>query len=190
MKIPNRPARLNRTLLFTAGLILLAAGAFELGTRSGVIRLVPRHQELLFLPAHPPRWAAYVALAAAIVAGLAALRWLAAQAGRRRPRTALWRLTADPERGVTTMQAATAAAPLAADVETYDGVRAAGAWLAGPRHSPVLYLDVRTDHDADLTALRRDISDHAMPRLRTALELDDLPAAILIIPTSASTRAR
>lgn len=189
MNVTNRPARLNRAVLLTAGLILLAAGAFELGTAFGVVHLVPRHQDLGFLTARRPRWAAYAAAATAVAVGLAALRWLAAQAARR-PRTATWRMAADPDRGVTAMRADTAATPAAADVESYHGVRGAAAWLAGPRQSPVLYLHVRTEYDADITALRREIDNHALPRLRGALELGELPSAILITPTGARTRAR
>ncbi|HEY3879093.1 MAG TPA: hypothetical protein VGM12_10890 [Trebonia sp.] len=189
MRIPNRPARLNRVVLLVTGLILLAAGAFELGTRYGLLHLVPRHQALTFLDGPFPRWAAYVTLAAAIVAGLAALRWLAAQASRR-PRTGSWRLSAEPGRGATVLHADSAAQPLAADIETYDGVRAAAAWLTGPRHHPALYLHVRTEYDADLTALRQQIAGHALPRLRRALELDELPSATLITPTQAATRTR
>jgi hypothetical protein len=189
VKFPNRPARLNRALLSAAGLILLAAGAFELATRFGLLHLVPRHQALGFVAAHPHRWVAYTALAVAIVAALAALCWLAVQV-RRRPRPTTWRLAADPERGVTVMRAQSAAAPLAGDIEGYDGVRGAAAWLTGPRHRPALYVSVRTEYDADLTALRRAIDAHALPRLRGALELDQLPSAILITPTTASTRIR
>jgi hypothetical protein len=189
VKFPNRPARLNRALLFTVGLILLAAGAFELGTRFGVIHLVPRSQELTFISTHPPRWVAYTALAVAVVAGLAAVRWLAAQF-RRRPRPTSWRLAATPGRGVTVMRAQSAAGPLAADIEAYDGVSGAAAWLTGPKHRPALYVQVRTEYDADLTALQRAIDSHALPRLRGALELDELPSAILITPTTTSTRTR
>lgn len=189
MRTPNRPARLNRALLLLAGLILLAAGAFQLTTRFGLLHLVPRHQALTFLGADLPDWTAPVALAVAIVAGLASLRWLAAQA-RRRPRTTSWRLTADPGRGVTTMHADSAAAPLEADVEEYDGVRGVRAWLTGPRHGPALYLHVRTDYDADLTVLRQQILGHALPRLRGALDLDELPSAMLITPSKTGARAR
>jgi hypothetical protein len=188
MRTPNRPARLNRTLLLVAGLILLAAGAFQLTTRFGLLHLLPRHQAMTFLGGDLPAWSAPVALAVAIVAGLAALRWLAVQA-RRRPQTTSWRLAADPDRGVTTMHADSAAAPLEADVAEYDGVRGARAWLTGPRHGPALYLHVRTDYDADLTALRRQILGHALPRLRGALDLDELPSATLITPTKAGARA-
>ncbi len=100
MKLPNRPARLNRALLFVAGVVLLAAGAFELASR-------------------PRPWVAYVAVTVSIVIGLAALRWLAAQV-LRRPRTQVWRLPVGPGRGVTTMHADAAAAPLVAEVGTYE----------------------------------------------------------------------
>ena len=189
MKAPNRPARLNRFLLAIAGLILLAAGAFQLTTRFGLLHLVPKNQTLSFLGGDPPAWSAVVALAAAIVAGLAALRWLSVQ-GRRRPRTSNWRLTSDPDRGATSLHADSAAAPLEADVEEYDGVRGASAFLIGPRHDPALYLHVRTDYNADLTALRRQILGHAVPRLRGALELGELPSATLITPTKAGPRTR
>lgn len=131
MKLPNRPARLNRALLFALGLLLLAAGAFELTTQFGLIHLVPRHQSLAPITGRPQAWVPYVVVVAAILVGLAVLRWLAAQA-LRRPRTRQWRITGNPGRGVTTMHSGTAAAPLAADIETYPGVRSAAAWLAGP----------------------------------------------------------
>jgi hypothetical protein len=189
MKTPNRPARLNRAVLGIIGALLLAAGAFELTAGYGMIRQVPGDQALSFLGDRPQHWVRYAALAAAVLLGLAALRWLAAQTARR-PRTSLWRLTAGPGRGVTAMHADTAAAPLAADVESYEGVRSAAAWLAGPRHSPVLYLRVRTEYDTDLSALRRRIHEHAVPRLRGALELKDLPAAIHLVPVAGRTRVR
>jgi hypothetical protein len=188
VRIRNRPARLNRTVLFIAGLVLLAAGLFELGTGYGLIHLVPRHQGLSVLAARRPHWVAPAVFAGAVVTGLAALRWLVAQLPRRH-RAAAWRLAADPDRGVTTMPADAATAPLAAEVAAYPGVTGATARLTGPPRSPELYLHVRTDYDADIGALRREIAERALPRLRYALELDDLPSAILITPTSARTRA-
>lgn len=190
MKTPNRPARLNRSLLGLTGVLLLAAGAFELAAGSGLIRQVAgKDQALTFLVGRPQDWVRYAVLVAAVVIGLAALRWLAAQAARR-PRTSLWRLTTGPGRGVTALHADTAVAPLAADVEGYDGVRSAAAWLVGPRQNPALYLRVRTEYDTDLSALRRQIRDHAVPRLRGALELQNLPAAIHLVPVAVRTRVR
>jgi hypothetical protein len=191
MRVPNQPARLNRFLLGLIGLILAAAGAFELATRFGALHWVPRDQGLAFLVARGrPGWVRYAVLAGVIIIGLAALGWLAAQASRRRPPLPEWRMAAGPYRGVTLLRSAAAAAPLAADVESYDGVRAASAYLTGPHQSPSLYLHVRTEYDTDLTALRRQIREHAMSRLRGALELDALPSVILITPTGARTRTR
>lgn len=189
MRLPNRPAKLNRTVLFLAGIVLLAAGAFELTTAYGLVHLVPRAQSLAFLSGRPYNWAYYIAAAAAVVAGLLALRWLAAQT-RRRPRTRQWRIGGESSRGVSTMHADTAAAPFTADIASYPGVRATVSWLSGPRHNPRLHVRLRTEYDADLTALRRRIHGHALPRLCTALELDTLPTTVHITPTGASTRTR
>lgn len=189
MKLPNRPATLNRTVLFVAGIVLLAGGAFELTTAYGLLHLVPRDQSLRFLNGRPYHWTYYVAVVVAVVVGLLALRWLAAQT-RRRPRTRRWRIGGDSERGVSTMDADTAAAPLTADLQSYPGVRAAVSSLAGPRHNPRLHVRLRTEYDADLTELRRRIHGHALPRLCAALELDTLPTTVHITPTGATTRTR
>jgi hypothetical protein len=191
VKFPNRPARLNRSLLGLTGLVLLAAGAFELATRFGVLHLVPRNQGLGFLAdGGRPNWVRYAVLTGVVIIGLAALGWLAAQAARRRPSSPVWRTSSGPDLGVTTMNADAAATPLAADIETYDGVRSAAAYLTGPGQHPSLYVHVRTDYDTDLTVLRRTIATHALPRLRSALELDTLPSAILITPTGTRSRTR
>jgi hypothetical protein len=187
MRIRNRPARLNRALLLVAGLVLLAAGLFETGSGLGLIHLVAKHQSLAVLAGQRPHWVGPAVFAGAVVTGLAALCWLVAQLPRRH-RSITWRVAANPDRGVTTLPADAAAAPLAADVAAYHGVRGATARLAGPPRTPQLYLHVRTEYDTDLTALRRQIEQHALPRLRGALELDDLPSAILITPTTARTR--
>lgn len=47
---------------------------------------------------------------------------------------------------------------------------------------------MRTEYDTELTTLRHAIATHALPRLRSALELDTLPSAILITPTRSRTR--
>lgn len=191
MRFPNRPAGLNRLLLGLIGLALLAAGAFQLATRYGVLHWVPRDQGLGFLAeGGRPGWVRYAVLAGVVAVGLAALGWLAAQAARRRPPSPVWRASSGPHPGVTTMDAAAAATPLAADIETYDGVRSAAAYLTGPARSPSLYVHVRTEYDADLTELRRAIAAHALPRLRCALELDALPSAILVTPTGTRSRTR
>ena len=189
MKIRNRPAGLNRTVLLIAGLVLLVGGLFELGTGLGWLHLIPRHQGLYYLSSHHQRWMAPAVFVVAVVIGLAALRWLIAQLPRRR-RAAPWRLTAHPDRGVTTMLSEVAAGPMAAEVAAYPGVSGATAKLTGPPRSPELYLHVRTEYDTDLIALRQQIEAEALPRLRAALELEQLPCAVLITPTGARPRTR
>jgi hypothetical protein len=187
MRIRNRPARLNRTLLLLAGLVLLAAGLFEIGSGLGLIHLVPRHQGLGVLAGQRAHWVGPAVFAGAVVIGLAALWWLLAQLPRRH-RNRTWRISANPDRGTTMLPADAASAPLAADVAAYPGVHGATARLVGPPRTPQLYLHVRTEYDTDLPALRRRIEQHALPRLRSALELDDLPSAIIITPTKAHSR--
>src|SRR3954447_22743089 len=98
---PNRPARLNRTLLAVLGLLLLLTGAFVLLVGSGaaptVTARLPARADRPMLPARlparadvpmlpggfvAPAWLPGVGLAAAVVLGLAALGWLIAQTAR------------------------------------------------------------------------------------------------------------
>lgn len=179
MASANPPARLNRTMLLVVGIVLLAAGAAGLLVGSGLARpvLPGLDPAAPLLPAalDPPGWVPWAAIAAAVVVGLLALRWLLAQ-GRRRPRTSVWTLPSAPvagrDAGRTRMHSDQAAAALAADVEEYDGVRRAAAVLVGDRTRPQVHLDVTADASADLTALRTRITEHALPRMRTALGIE------------------
>ncbi|MFJ1766103.1 alkaline shock response membrane anchor protein AmaP [Amycolatopsis sp. NPDC088138] len=184
----NRPAALNRTLLALIGLVLLAAGGFALATHFGRLHVLDPASALVPGSTAPPTWVFYVAIAVAVVLGLLCLRWLAAQAFRR-PKTVAWR--AEEADGATELDSATAAAPVAADVEGYDGVRSASAWLTGPRDLPELFLIVTTEADADAGAIRTRIAEHAVPRLRQALEVDELPVRLEVRLTAKSgARAR
>ncbi|BBG05282.1 MULTISPECIES: hypothetical protein [Pseudonocardia] len=176
MAAANPPARLNRSLLLLIGLVLLIAGAAGLAFGSGSLRsLLPGldpSAPLLPGALDPPAWVPWVTLAAAVVVGLLALRWLLAQA-RRRPRTSDWTLpaaqVAGRDAGITRLHSDHAAAALAADVESYDGVQRAAAVLVGDRTRPVVHLDVTAETGADLATLRDLIDDHALPRLLSAL---------------------
>ncbi|WP_290050949.1 alkaline shock response membrane anchor protein AmaP [Amycolatopsis solani] len=184
----NRPAALNRTLLALIGLLLLAAGGFAVATHFGRLHLLDPGAPLVPGAAPPPTWVFWVAIAVAVVLGLLCLRWLAAQAFRR-PKSVAWRH--ERETGATVLGSSTAAAPVAADVEDYDGVRAASAWLSGAREAPELFLLVTTDRDADATAIRQHITEHAVPRLKQALEVEELPVRLEIRLTAKSgARAR
>lgn len=173
----NRPARLNRALLAVLGLVLLAAGAFALVTHFGALRVLDPAAPVVPSLSAPPTWVYYAVIAVAVVLGLLCLRLLAAQAFRR-PRPGTWRFETEPERGGTKLSGSVATEPLAEEVTAYQGVRSVNATLAGRREDPTLYLTVGTEQGADLGELRERIDEHAVPRLRRALDLDALPVVL------------
>lgn len=177
MTSANRPARLNRGLLGLLGLLLAAAGALLIAAHFGAIGRVARDTPLVPGTEEPPRLVFYLAIAGSVVLVLAALRWLAAQFTRLPKRTE-WQIGEPDQRGHTRLGSSTAAEPVAADIETYDGVRSATARLSGNALAPDLHLLVTTDPDADLSALRIRILGHAVTRLRTALDLTALPVTV------------
>ena len=182
---PNRPARLNRTVLAMLGLLLLLTGAF--------VFLVGRAPPPPSRPAcrsaptcrccptasSPPPGCPWVGLAAAVVVGLAALWWLVAQTARA-PATGTWQLADDPRGGTTELDTATAAAPLAEEISTYAGVRAATARLAGAHQHPQLHMRVTAEDGASLPDLRHRIDELAVPRLVGALDLPALDADLVL----------
>ena len=179
MVSPNRPAALNRTLLVLFGLLLLGAGAFVLAIALEVLPLLRRDAPVIPTHVATPDWAPWAGSVAAVIVGLLCLRWLLAQTIRR-PRTSTWNLTDDPHQGTTMIAADAAAAPLVAEIETYPGVYKASARLSGSRAQPALHLVVATEDRADISGLRERIDTEALPRLRHALNIDTLPADLLL----------
>jgi hypothetical protein len=59
-------------------------------------------------------------------------------------------------------------------------VHKASARLAGSRAQPALHLVVATEDRADISGLRKRIDTEALPRLRHALDIDTLPADLLL----------
>ena len=173
----NRPAALNRFLLGVIGLVLLAAGGFGLAAHFRVLPFVDPAAPLVTGTAEPPGWALYAIAAAAVVAGLLALRWLIAQLARR-PRTRIWRFETDPAQGRTELHADTAVAPCVEELRAHPGVEQARASLAGSRENPFLALVVTCAPDADLSEIRGRITAESLPRLKETLGLDDIPVAI------------
>ncbi|MEU8895624.1 alkaline shock response membrane anchor protein AmaP [Nocardia sp. NPDC048505] len=165
----NRPARLNRIVLGLLGLLCTVGGALLIAAHFGAFDtaagspLVPGTEE-------PPRPVFYLVIAAAVLAALLALRWLAAQFTRL-PKPTRWQLGDASVQGRTILGSDIAAAAVAADIETYVGVRSATARLSGSALGPDLRLLVDVDPAADLSALREQIVGHAVARLRTALDL-------------------
>ncbi|GLW89679.1 alkaline shock response membrane anchor protein AmaP [Actinokineospora globicatena] len=171
----ERPSRLNRVLLATTGVVLLAGGGFALATRFGVLEVLGPDDHLVVGYTPPPMWVWYATAACAIVLGLLAVRWLVAQVIRK-PKTHPWRF--DTDGGRTELAASAATTPLLAETETYPGVLAARGTLAGTRDNPVLALVISTEHDAEPHAIRHALAKRGVPRLRQALDLDTLPTTV------------
>lgn len=188
----NRPAALNRTLLALIGLVLLVAGVAGLAFGLGRLRpfLPGLDPATPLLPPDPPvaAWAPWAAVVVAAVVGLLCLRWLVAQA-LRRPATGTWSLRPSASGGTTTLPADAAGDAVAADIEGYAGVRRATATLTGTRTAPLLQLEVTTEENTPVGALRDRISTHALPRLRAALDLDELPTSLLLRVDAARSTA-
>ncbi|MFI9450156.1 alkaline shock response membrane anchor protein AmaP [Amycolatopsis sp. NPDC052450] len=171
----NRPARLNRTLLVLTGLVLLAGGVFAVGTHFGRIPALDPGATLVPGTAMPSGWVWYAVAGGAVVVGLLALRWLIAQPVRK-PKSHTWRFGQDT--GQTTLAASTAVDPFTAEVATYPGVHTAHATLGGTQDAPVLAVVLSAEQDGDLAAIRERITAESLPRLRQALDLDELPTTI------------
>lgn len=190
---PNRPARLNRTVLVLLGLLCLAVGGAVLLVGTGLLGdLLPVQADAPLLPLGLvlAAWLPAVVAAVAIIIGLLALRWLAAQPIRRPP-SSIWQLSPDTRTGTTHIDSNAAARPLADEVEDYPGVRSATARLTGPRPHPHLHLRVSADDHADISDLRRRIDDDAIPHLAHALNLPALPADMLLrLVNAGGTRTR
>jgi len=189
----RRAARGNRLGLALLGLALLAAGAALTARSRGwyggpaATSLYPpaaRH----YLHAHPWIWPA--AAAAAIIIGLACLRWLLIQ-----PRRDLLRHIrldtgqgTEPGAGRTTLPAAALANVIEDDLAAQPGIRRASAALTGSPDQPQLWLAVTTDTQADPGRLLSHLTSDLLPGVRTSLGQPDLAATARIITTRRQLR--
>jgi hypothetical protein len=175
----RRPTALNRTVLALLGLAALTAGGGVLAVGLLPAGTVPVAPTTPLLPAEPslPDWVPFAVAAGAVVVGVLALCWLLAQVPRR-PDRRPWR--SGGSAGTTELRPASMADAAADDVAGYPGVERATAVLGGPRDRPRLHLVVDTAPDADIGAVRERIREHALPRLRQALERDAVAADLLL----------
>ncbi|WP_280267554.1 alkaline shock response membrane anchor protein AmaP [Nocardia wallacei] len=171
------PARLNRVLLAVIGAALVAFGGCALAAHLGRLSRVDADSPVVSSTASPPAWLLWVVVLGAGLVGLACLRWAIAQVTRA-PLPVRWRARPPDSGDRTMLTAMTVAAPVATDIESYDGVRSAAAWLSGPGRAPALHLLVVADSDSDIGALRERILDHAVPRLCQALEVETVPVTM------------
>lgn len=196
---PNPPAALNRGLLTVFGLIALLGGAYVLlrglgllGQNTvGQLGLPVQDQQapLVSAGATVQGWVPYLVIVVAVVIGLLCLRWMLAQT-RRRAVGQTWRFTGDRDKGTTSLDTAAAASAFTAEVQSYTGVHSASAVITGGRTDPELHLTLTLEDQTPVTELRARIANHALPRLRAALELDDLPTESLVRLGTATPSSR
>jgi hypothetical protein len=188
----NRIDRINRILLILLGAIFLAAGVIGLLVATGVFGQTAAHTQLVTdgmqQYAHDNAgwyWGAFAG-GAFLVAALA-LIWLFAQSGS--SRVSSLQLEIDRSRGATRLQSSALTGALEDDVTTYHGVNDATARLLGSSREPLLRLDVALDESADIGAIRERLEKQAIPRVRQAASVHDLPVWLrLEIATTAAVR--
>lgn len=171
-----RGQRLTRAVLVAGAAALLTSFGVALAPLPGIASdtvLIPPGSGL-------QPWTPYVVTVFAVAIALLCVCWLLAQA-RRAPAQRTWRLPEpDVRAGHTYLPAGVAADAVAADILGYPGVTKTGALLTGHRAGPRLHLTVHVAAGTRVDALRARITAQALPRLRHALELDELPADLLI----------
>lgn len=187
-----RVDRCNRLLLTLLGLLLLAGGVLAMLLGVGVFgsdrasTAVLPDRATTFVLDNAVFWPA-VAAGSGVVA-LLALWWALAQI---RPlRVPELALEPDDTTGRTMLPVAALDGAVARDVEAYHGVRRAHAQCSGDRRRPVLRLEVTVDERADVGAIRRQIEEHALTRLRTALEADELSTQLVLKVANANKGPR
>lgn len=191
----NRIDRINRIVLILLGSIFLGAGVVGLLVAAGVFGQSAAHTALVTAGmrdyAHDNAswyWGAFAG-GAFLVAALA-LIWLFAQSGS--SRVSSLQLETDRSRGATRLQSSALTSALEDDVTTYHGVNDATARLLGTSREPLLRLDVALDQSADIGAIREQLETQAIPRVRQAASVLDLPVwlRLEIASTTAVQRGR
>lgn len=172
--------RLNATVLSLLALVLIGIGGYGLARGyeafgqdqatdpvlgDGVREFVSRNAD----------WFWPLAAVVALLLAWLGLRWLIAQIHH--PTVSRLPVRADGP-GRTELVASGAAAALAHDVEAYPGVRSARARMTDDDPSPEIEITVDVHDDADPVEVRRRIGEHALPRLKAALELQELRSRV------------
>lgn len=172
----RRPDRLNSVVLTLLGLLLLAGGAYGLARGYGAFGDGPASEPVLGQATRDyvsrnESWFWPVAAVVSLGVAWLGLKWLLSQIGTAR----VSHLPVRSEgAGTTELHAAGAAAALARDVEDYAGVRWARARFVSDGSSPEVDVTAEVHDDSDLVSMRKRIDEHALPRLRSALELGDV----------------
>ena len=174
------PDRLNSAVLTVLALALLAAGGYGLARGYGAFGDAQAAEPVLGDDARSfvsrnASWFWPVAACASIVVAWIGLRWLLGQVAS--PTVSRIPVRADGP-GRTELSAPGATAALARDIEDYPGVRAVRARMVSDHPSPEVEITVDVHDDADVPAVRRRVEEHALPRFRGALEVQDVRARL------------
>ncbi len=177
-----RTGRGNRIGLAIVGAILLIGGAVSVAqtqsfifSRSSTTPLITA-TETRFLHSH--NWLWDVLAAIGFVIALVCLRWLAVQFRRQQVRS--FRLEPDRTLGGTRIGAELLTNAVEDDIRAYPEVHRVRAHLTGVARRPELRLNIDLGTKADLARVRSRIENHALPRFRRALELDELPVQLTL----------
>ncbi|MCP2334868.1 alkaline shock response membrane anchor protein AmaP [Actinomadura rupiterrae] len=173
-------AGLNRVLLVLTGLVLAVAGGAGLALGLHAFGSARAHEPMLsdstrnYASSHSWFWPTVGGVAA--VLAVIGVVWLLAQGRSDRINGVV--LDDGDGTGKTVVPAGTLASALQDDIEEVPGVRSARARLTGKPSAPKLRLNVTYERRADVLELRRSIQDRALARLRSALEMDRMPAVV------------
>ncbi|MDA0562899.1 alkaline shock response membrane anchor protein AmaP [Streptomonospora sp. S1-112] len=177
----RRSARGNRWGLALVGLVVTVLGAAALAAGRGLLPVAGPRAALAEAPGAlgiGGAWVPYAAAVAAVVVAVLALRWLAVQG--RGDTVDQVAVEPDPSGGTTDLPARAARGAFEDAVREYPGVRRARAHLTESTTAPHMRLDLTLDDDADVTAVWRRVRAEALADLRTALDLERVPAVVRV----------
>lgn len=174
--------RLNRAVLLVLGMAVLVLGVYGLMRGYGAFGDEAARQPILLEPVRAlvDRYFGWFWLAGLLVALLVAylgLLWLGAQL-RPVPSVGEIRLERERSKGVAHVKSSAAEAALASDIESYPRVRSARAQFRSDGEAPEIEVRVELEDDADIPATQEQIEQHALARLRGALEVENIVARV------------
>lgn len=174
--------RTNRTVLTILGFLLLATGLSLAVTAFGGLgdaragRFLAANRVWSYAGDNG-RWLWPVVAVVALIVLILAVRWLVAILFST-DRVKNLPLRTEGGRDRVTLAAPAVSDAVEAEVETYRGVRSARARVIGRPERLELALQVDTELDADLAAIRDRIERDAVAHARRALDAPDLPVRL------------
>lgn len=187
----SRLDRRNRIIASVVGLVLVGAGVYVLARSFGALGDDQMATPVLdgglrraVTDNAGPFWGA-VTFIALVVAWLG-WRWLRLQLVPASPSIGRLRL-AGSGGGQTSVEAAALADAVSRDLQSGPGVTSARVRLRGHQQVPTLDLRAEVATGTPPAAVRRHVDDFLVPRVRAALEREDIPVSLRLVladPTS------